>query len=323
MRLIKILNNCNKMKLEVALRVLGIPQNDYRKNKITAERIKKIYHKKAFESHPDRNGQDSTKLFQEVQEAYDVICEDLMKNAQKGTLRDIIEQLYSVFFSTSTSPKTPSNVVRDNQINVMISFADIWFCRIKRIVYRINSYRGIEKERVVLIPTIYRHLRFPHRGDWQPHQHQHNHLVVNCNLSWHGDPDTEMFRIPTLYDKRDILFEYGIMLREMEEITRSPQNITICLKECGETIFVWNIHTKPGIFTYHIMNQGVPWKGKRGNLWIYLYPHPDVKTPSLLTDSVSISDFTPCTPIARSIRSFLAVDRTDESSIWEFQPVAD
>ena len=63
-------NDEEKMNIQIAMNLLDI--NDIELTNLTAEYVKRKYHKMALRWHPDKNGNtlDATQRFQRISEAY-------------------------------------------------------------------------------------------------------------------------------------------------------------------------------------------------------------------------------------------------------------
>lgn len=88
------------MELNKACKCLGINVNDI--HKLTERQIKHKYHILALKYHPDKNKTlDATEKFQEIQEAYNIICSEKQIKKTNIDYRDIFKQYLRYYINES------------------------------------------------------------------------------------------------------------------------------------------------------------------------------------------------------------------------------
>ena len=120
-------NDKEKMNIQIAMNLLDI--NDIELTNLTAEYVKRKYHKMALKWHPDKNGNtiEATQRFQMISEAYNYLIKELATNTSSNTNifdefvsssdskdeKNMYTSLLSVFISNILKTTTESNVMKD------------------------------------------------------------------------------------------------------------------------------------------------------------------------------------------------------------------
>ena len=120
-------NDDDKMNIQIAMNLLDI--NDIELTNLTAEYVKRKYHKMALKWHPDKNGNtlEATQRFQRISEAYTYLIKELATNTSSNTNifddfvsssdskdeKNMYTSLLSVFISNILRTTTESSVMKD------------------------------------------------------------------------------------------------------------------------------------------------------------------------------------------------------------------
>jgi len=120
-------NDEEQMNIQIAMNLLDI--NDIELTNLTAEYVKRKYHKMALKWHPDKNGNttNATQRFQRINEAYNYLIKELATNTSSNTNifdefvsssdskdeKNMYTSLLSVFISNILRTTTESSVMKD------------------------------------------------------------------------------------------------------------------------------------------------------------------------------------------------------------------
>ena len=120
-------NDEEKMNIQIAMNLLDI--NDIELTNLTAEYVKRKYHKMALRWHPDKNGNtlDATQRFQRISEAYTYLIKELVTNTSSNTNifddfvsssdskdeKNMYTSLLSVFISNILKTTSESSIMKD------------------------------------------------------------------------------------------------------------------------------------------------------------------------------------------------------------------
>jgi hypothetical protein len=121
-------NDEEKMNIQIAMNLLDI--NDIELTNLTAEYVKRKYHKMALRCHPDKNGNtlDATQRFQRISEAYTYLIKELATNTSSNNTnifddfvsssdskdeKNMYTSLLSVFISNILKTTSESSVMKD------------------------------------------------------------------------------------------------------------------------------------------------------------------------------------------------------------------
>ena len=120
-------NDEEKMNIQIAMNLLDI--NDIELTNLTAEYVKRKYHKMALKWHPDKNGNtlDATQRFQRISEAYTYLIKELVTNTSSNTNifddfvsssdskdeKNMYTSLLSVFISNILKTTSESSIMKD------------------------------------------------------------------------------------------------------------------------------------------------------------------------------------------------------------------
>jgi hypothetical protein len=120
-------NDEEQMNIQIAMNLLDI--NDIELTNLTAEYVKRKYHKMALKWHPDKNGNttNATQRFQRINEAYTYLIKELATNTSSNTNifdefvsssdskdeKNMYTSLLSVFISNILRTTTESSVMKD------------------------------------------------------------------------------------------------------------------------------------------------------------------------------------------------------------------
>ena len=120
-------NDDDKMNIQIAMNLLDI--NDIELTNLTAEYVKRKYHKMALRWHPDKNGNtlDATQRFQRISEAYTYLIKELVTNTSSNTNifddfvsssdskdeKNMYTSLLSVFISNILKTTSESSIMKD------------------------------------------------------------------------------------------------------------------------------------------------------------------------------------------------------------------
>ena len=120
-------NDEEKMNIQIAMNLLDI--NDIELTNLTAEYVKRKYHKMALKWHPDKNGNtlEATQRFQRISEAYTYLIKELVTNTSSNTNifddfvsssdskdeKNMYTSLLSVFISNILKTTSESSIMKD------------------------------------------------------------------------------------------------------------------------------------------------------------------------------------------------------------------
>jgi hypothetical protein len=121
-------NDEEKMNIQIAMNLLDI--NDIELTNLTAEYVKRKYHKMALRWHPDKNGNtiEATQRFQRISEAYTYLIKELATNTSSNNTnifddfvsssdskdeKNMYTSLLSVFISNILKTTSESSVMKD------------------------------------------------------------------------------------------------------------------------------------------------------------------------------------------------------------------